>query len=345
MKGSIFPMIKNLSIAELKQLPVSSEFKVIGVISRFARRKDKNNNPFWELTISDSTGYIDGKVWPAAIWWNTEKGEKFPIDPDNCGLRFEGSSVELVGMTAQFREQMQYNIETVYYLDQDEFPPQNFTKSSPIPFRRLESSFRNLIESVSHKPLQDFINAVFFTHGLWENFKIWPAAITIHHAYAHGLLEHSVSVAESAIGMADHYSEFGVQVNHDILVAGSLLHDIGKIEAYDILPSVRLNTAGNVIEHITLGYHMFMRYAELENLDDNIAMALSHIILSHHGKREYGSPVLPATPEAMIVNASDDTDFKLSLWKAQTDALVPQAEITEYLPMIDRRLWKGINLK
>ena len=143
--------------------------------------------------------------------------------------------------------------------------------------------------------------------------------------------------------MARHYSQFGIPVNKDIIIAGSILHDIGKTEAYSMFPSPHINLAGNIIEHITIGYHMFMKFAELESLEDDIATALAHIILSHHGKREYGSPVLPATPEAMIVSASDDIDFKLSYWKLQVDSMAPGVELTDYISFIDRKLWRGIN--
>ncbi len=332
-----------ISIKEVKQLPQNSEFKVMGIVSRFNRRKDRNNNPFWELTLSDTTGDLDGKVWPLSIWWNTQGGEKFPIDPDNCGLKFEGSSVAVYGLIGEFREQLQYSFDSVYYLDQKEFPPQTFTRCSPISYEFLEASFRNHIASIKYKPLQDFVNALFFKHGIWEKFHVWPAAVSIHHAYTHGLLEHSVSVADGAVGLSKHYSSFGIPVNMDLVIAGSLLHDIGKTEAYSMFPSSSFRIAGNVIEHISLGYYMFMHCAELEKLEDDITMALAHIILSHHGKREYGSPVLPAIPEAMIVSTSDDIDFKLNYWKLQTDSLAPNSEVTDYLSMMDRKLWKGID--
>ena len=91
--------------------------------------------------------------------------------------------------------------------------------------------------------------------------------------------------------MAKHYNDFKVPVNLDIVVAGALLHDIGKIESYSAEPSPSMSTAGNVIEHIFLGYGMFMKFAELENLSENIKLALAHIIISHHGRKEFGSPI------------------------------------------------------
>ena len=336
-------MKKILNIREVKQLPKNYDFILRGSVSKLTRRVDRNDNPFWEMTISDSSGDLDGKVWAVSIWWNTQGGDKFPIDPDNCGLRFEGASVEIVGKIAEFREQLQYNFNNVYYLDQTDYPPHMFSKRSPVKPEFLEETFRKLIEEVKREELRSFLEAVFFTRGLWEKFKVWPAAVTLHHAYTGGLLEHSVSVALGARDIAKHYDAFKIPVDMDLVIAGSLLHDIGKIESYTIAPVPQITTKGNVIEHIALGYNMFMNYAELEGLSEDLTLALGHILISHHGRLEYGSPVLPATPEAIIVSAADDLDFKMNYWKSQIDAINPQNDITDYLPIIERRFWRGIN--
>ena len=338
-------MKKILNVREVRQLPKNSDFTVMGMVSKLTRRRDRNDNPFWEMTISDSTGDLEGKVWAASTWWNTQGGDKFPIDPDNCGLRFEGSAVEVEGKIAEYREQIQYNFNGVFYLDQTDYPPHMFTRHSPVKPDQLENAFRALIEEIQNEQLRDFVKAVFFRHGVWEKFRVWPAAVSLHHAYTGGLLEHSVSVATGARDIARHYSDFNIPVNMDIVIAGALLHDIGKTEAYAIAPVPQMTIAGNVIEHIALGYNMFMKMAETEHLDEDITLALAHILISHHGKREYGSPTLPANPEAMIVNAADDLDFRLSYWKLQIDALNNQSEVTDFLPLIERRLWRGIGQK
>ena len=336
---------KILNVKEIKQLPKDSDFTIRGIISKLTRRKDRNDNPFWEMTISDSSGDLDGKVWAASTWWNTQGGDRFPIDPDNCGLRFEGASVELEGKIAEFREQLQYNFNGVYYLDQTDYPPSMFTRHSPVPVETLESSFIDLIAEVSDKALRDFLEAVFFKHNLWEKFKIWPAAVTIHHAYTGGLLEHSVSVAQGARDIAKHYTDNKISYSFDLIISGSLLHDIGKLQAYTIAPTPQVTREGNVLEHVAIGYNMFTKFADIEGLDKDITLALGHIILSHHGRREFGSPVLPATPEALIVSAADDLDFKLNYWKYQVEALNSQSEFTDYLPLLERRLWRGIDTK
>ena len=333
-----------LSIKEAKQLERDADFKITGVISKFSRRMDRNGNPFWEMTVNDTSGDLIGKAWGNSSWYNTQGGDKFPIDPDNCGLNFEGLSVGFVGKTSDFREQIQFNFSEIYILDQNKYPPKMFMRRSPLKQEFLEKTFNDLISKISYPELKNFVTRIFFEHGIWEKFRIWPAAFLLHHAYSGGLLEHSVSVTIGARDMARHYSEFNIPVNLDILTAGALLHDIGKIESYNAIPVPSVNTAGNAIEHVSLGYHTFMKIAEKENLNSELSMAIGHIILSHHGKFEYGSPVLPQTPEAMLVNASDDIDFKLTFWKNQIENLAPHSQHTEFLSFIGQRLWRGVKI-
>ena len=347
MKGKkFFPTMKQvLTIRDVKQLSKNSDFNVIGIASRLTRRLDRNDNPFWDVSITDAGGDLDGKVWSGTIWWNQQGGERFPIDPDNCGFKIEGMTLGVIGRVGDFKDQLQYTFTELFILDQEKYPPENYTKRSPVKPEILEEHFKNLIAGISYGPLKNFMDAVFFKHGLWEKYHIWPAAVTLHHAYTSGLLEHSVSVALGALGMAKHYGDFKIPVNLDLITAGALLHDIGKIKAYSNSPAPKVLAPGNIIEHVTLGYGMFQKFAELENLEQDLNFAISHIILSHHGRREYGSPVLPETPEAMIVSAADDIDFKLSYWKMQFESLSPDVEITEFLPLIERRFWRGIPQK
>ncbi len=335
--------MKQQIIKDVKQLPKNSDFSTVGIVTRISTRTDRNGNIFWDVALCDQSGDIEGKAWSTTSWWNHQGGDKFMIDPDNCGFKIEGLTAGIIGRVGDFRDQLQYNFNEIYILDQNIYPPKNYTKRSPLKQEFLESTFKNLIDEISSDALRTFLNNVFFKRGLWEQYSTWPAAVLLHHAYSGGLLEHSLSVAIGARDMARHYEEFKVPVDVDVVIAGALLHDIGKIESYTAEPAPTMKTQGNVIEHIILGYGMFMRYAELENLDKKIALAIAHIIISHHGRKEFGSPVLPETPEAFIVSAADDVDFKLSYWKSQMESLNPQSEVTEYLPMIDRRLWRGVS--
>ncbi len=332
--------IKNIAIKEVKQLAKDSQFMTTGVISRLTQRKDRNDNPFWDITLSDKSGDLDAKIWGGSTWWSLLDGDEVPIDPMSSDLKFLGSVVSISGKTSEFREQLQYNVSDLYYLDPSENPRENYTKRSPISDEELESRFRNLLEQVS-EPLRKFLQHVFFERNLWEKFKVYPAAISIHHAYVGGLLEHSLSVANLGLEIAKHYDAFKVPVNKDLVIAGGLLHDLGKLYSYNNVPLSQMSLDGNLLGHVSLGYEKFMQFAESQNLDSRFVTAISHIIISHHGKPEFGSPVAPMMPEALIVSAADNLDFQLNYWRCQIEDLNPQFEMTDYLPLLERKFWRG----
>jgi len=335
----------SMNIKSVKQLPKNFDFQTVGIITRTSTRTDRNGNIFWDIAISDQSGDLEGKAWGNSSWYNNQGGDSFIIDPENCGFKFEGLTAGIIGHIGDFKDQLQYNFNEIYILDQNKYPPKNYTKRSPISQEVLEKMFKDLINEISNEEIKNFLNAVFFKYNLWEKYSIWPAAVLLHHAYSGGLLEHSISVAIGAKDMAKHYKDFKSPVDMDILIAGALLHDIGKIEAYNASPAPSMQVAGNVIEHIFLGYGMFMKFAEKENLSENIKLAIAHIIISHHGRKEFGSPILPGTPEAFIVSAVDDVDFKISYWKNQIENLPQQNDVTDYLTMIERRLWRGTSVQ
>lgn len=337
---------KNLNIKEVKQLARDASFNVLGVVTRLNKRKDKNERPFWDIFIMDGTGELEGKIWSNSFWWDLRNSEKIPFDPQGeHGLKFEGSTVGLQGKVVEYREQAQYNFSDVYYVDQNKYPPNSFMQHSPISDEELEARFKKLLNE-THEPIKSFLEKIFYENNLWDDFKACPGAPVIHHAYSGGLLEHSLSVAENAKNAALYYLSQGLNVNVDLVIAGGLLHDLGKIDAYDWMPVPRMLASGNVLGHIAMGYHKVAEFADKEvkagNFDENLALALEHIILSHHGRREYGSPVVPSIPEAIIVSAADNTDFELFCWKSKIDALDALQDFTEHIPLFDRRFWRGV---
>ena len=199
----------------------------------------------------------------------------------------------------------------------------------------------------THEPIKSLLNKIFYENNLWEDFKSCPGAPVIHHAYSGGLLEHSLAVAQNAYNTAQFYLANNLNINIDLVIAGGLLHDLGKLEAYAWDPVPRMLAPGNVLGHITMGYHKIAKFLDDEiaagNFDETLALALEHIILSHHGRREYGSPVVPAIPEAMIVSAADNTDFEIFCWKNKIEGLEATQDFTEQLPLFDRRFWRGVS--
>jgi 3'-5' exoribonuclease len=130
-------------------------------------------------------------------------------------------------------------------------------------------------------------------------------------------------------------------VDVDLAVAGALLHDLGKVTAYRLSPAPEMTLEGSTVDHIALGYAQLREYARRFELDQRIALSLEHILLSHHGSREFGSPVLPETSEALIVAAADQLDFQLFCWKEAVSGMEAGKEVSEFHFALQRRFWKG----
>jgi 3'-5' exoribonuclease len=188
--------------------------------------------------------------------------------------------------------------------------------------------------------IRDFLNFV-FSGDRAKAFGNAPAAVFNHHAYAHGLIEHTVTVAECTRNMAETYRDAGQSMDVDVAVAGALLHDLGKIESYSMSPVPEITLAGAVLDHIAIGYAMYVRLAEEAGFPESLRVQIGHIILSHHGQKEFGSPVLPATPEALIVASADELDFRLFCWKDATRDIAPNQEISAFHFAALRRFWRG----
>ena len=161
-----------------------------------------------------------------------------------------------------------------------------------------------------------------------------------HHAYANGLLEHTVSVAACAKAMAESMAASGYDVDKEIVIAGALLHDIGKLESYRMAPVPEITVEGALLDHVAQGYLRFSELSAQFGLSEKLRTHLSHILLSHHGQREFGSPVVPATPEALIVSSADELDFRMFCWKDSVKNLTDDQPISAWNNSTQRRFWK-----
>src|SRR4051812_34844501 len=179
-----------------------------------------------------------------------------------------------------------------------------------IPVERMEADLRELIATVQCRHLRALLDCVFgVATDTWTQFREAPAAKRYHQAYRHGLLEHSLTVAQSVSAIS---ATFG-GVDRDVAVTGALLHDIGKLDAYTADPlAIDLTDLGKLQGEIPLGYYRVRRVIEdLPGFPAELAAAVLHIILSHHGQLEHGSPVVPCTREATLVHMIDNLGGRL----------------------------------
>ena len=187
----------------------------------------------------------------------------------------------------------------------EEFDPDQLSEGPPIPYEQMIADLENLIGTVQNPYLRELLDRLLAAGTeTGDRWRAAPAAKVYHQAYRHGLLEHSLSVAQGVSAMASTFPG----IDRDVAVTGALLHDIGKIEAYEQTGgAIDLSDAGKLQGEIPLGYYRVRSQIEaIEGFPPDLCQAVGHIVLSHHGKLEHGSPVTPCTREATLVHMIDN---------------------------------------
>jgi 3'-5' exoribonuclease len=206
--------------------------------------------------------------------------------------------------------------------------------SSPRPLDEMWHELESRMAAVADPHIRALLTRIVAEHG--EKLRIWPAARQVHHAYRGGLLEHLLKMMEVAALLADAYG-----ARRDLLIAGALLHDIGKLQELDYGPAVTYTVEGNLLGHITIGAAMVRdTVRDLPDFPPELALEIEHLVLSHHGERTLGSPVVPMTIEAFILSAVDDLDAKLNQVRRHVAGDDGAGRLTGYNRHLDRVLLK-----
>lgn len=255
-----------------------------------ARRKTRDGRPFILATLKDRTGQLGG------VFWDVPPGIDAWVRP--------GLVVAVTGRVNSYRDALQIamtglaeatDVDLGDYLPASERPKAEMVAELERQIAALNTPWRELV----HRLLLESPNA--------ERFASAPAARGMHHAYIGGLLEHSLSMAALARTMAVHYP----YVNEDLLVAGALLHDLGKIEEFSLADSFDYTEDGRLVGHIVRAVVMVEQAADALGFPEEMRRQLVHLIASHHGTHEWGSPVVPKTLEAVILHQLDLLDSRV----------------------------------
>jgi len=269
---------------------------VYAVRERELRRK-RNGEPWLRLGLGDASGAAEAVSW--------EEAEEL------YALCAKGSAVFVTGIFEQSeRWGAKIKLVSIRLAQPDEYESADLAPASAISAERLEADLRELLATIEDTHLRQLLDYFFGELSpSWHRFRDAPAAKVYHQAYQHGLLEHSLSVAQ-AVNAA---SGFFPGIDREVAVAGALLHDVGKLVAYNDDPlAIDLTDAGRLEGEIPLGYYTVRRkIEEIPEFDTGLAQAVLHIILSHHGSLEHGSPVVPATREAVLVHMIDNLGGRL----------------------------------
>ncbi len=268
------------------------------LLSRKERRQDRNGNNFLDLELTDASGSISAKVWSDS--------------PALEGDYEAHSFVAVRGQVKDYRGRLQVSVQRCreateadreHGFDEALLVPTTHEDISDL-YNRLE---RLLRKRIRHPLMRRLGLETLATHG--RALREHPAAKSIHHAYRGGLLEHTVSMAELASRVADHYPD----LDRDLLLLGVLFHDLGKLLELGAMPANDYTHSGRLVGHIVLGRDLLLeRCAAIDDFPEELRLHLEHLVLSHHGELEFGSPVRPMTPEALALSVIDNLDSKLA---------------------------------
>jgi 3'-5' exoribonuclease len=292
---------------------------VYAVRERELRRK-RNGEPWLRLAVCDGSGSAEAVCW--------EDAEAL------YAVAAPGSAVFLTGIfEVSERWGAKIKLSGLRVAEEGEYDPADLAPESDVSLELLERDLRALLATIQEPQLLELLDR-FFAPGsdAWARFSEAPAAKVYHQAYRHGLLEHTLSVAQAVSAAAN----FFPGIDRDVAVAGALLHDIGKTEAYNSDPlAIDLTDLGRLQGEIPLGYYLVRRQIEeIPGFDPDLAQCVLHIILSHHGSLEHGSPVVPATREAVLVHMIDNLGGRLGSF----DRLERQLPAGEVWSGFDRAL-------
>ena len=242
------------------------------------------------LKLADKTGSITANVWNNAL----SIAEKFA----------EGEVVRVKGIVISYKSQIQLTVNKLRRLDSEEYNLADFIATTSKNINKLSDKLFEYVESIKDENIKALLLSIFDDKEFYNKFLEAPAAKTWHHNYMGGLIEHTVSVT-----MICDFASHLYPVHRDLLLAGALLHDIGKVYEYETKPGIEFSTEGRLIGHLSLADHFVAdRAAKINNFPRNLLMKIRHLILAHHGEYEKASCRLPQTIEAVVLHFADNLD-------------------------------------
>ena len=310
------PFIADL--ARFENLTITGFF---AVASKQVRSK-KDGDRFFSLTLADRTGQVDAVMW--------EIGD--------AGEFGAGDVVKVRGQVCRYREKLQINLERVRAAAREEYDLADLVPHTEHSIDELWAKLNAYVESFTEPHLKALLRAFLDDSDIAKAFREAPAAKSMHHAWIGGLLEHIVSLLGICDLAARHYS-----VHRDLLLTGAILHDIGKLEELRWGTSFEYTIAGTLLGHITMGIAMIeKKIAAIPDFPPALRVLVEHVVLSHHGKYEFGSPKLPMIPEALLLHFLDDMDAKMQTMQNEFSRNLAAGrapgEVTDWVRSMERPL-------
>jgi 3'-5' exoribonuclease len=316
-----------LTVRELKKLDPADygrPFASLLVVKKLASKTASNGNSFYSLELGDRSGSFTCTVFNDSPVFEALKAAG------------EGAVVRIEGKVEFYQGRLSPRLAKAVALDEADLAApgvlDNLVETPPEDPNGLWQEFEGFIAAIGQDELRMTVRGVFEEIG--ETFRWSPAAVAMHHAYRHGLLEHTVHMARACRALLPLYTE----VDPDLAMAGILLHDTGKAIEYEGTLATRRSRRGILQGHVVLGYQLARKHGIKARLDPDRLERLEHIILSHQGEPEWGAAVYAATPEAVFVSMIDNLDAKMGMVQRALRQAGEGDEFSERLPGLSSQL-------
>ena len=317
--------MKDFFVADAARFDGTAVTTFFAVSSMSLREKKGGGGQYLALTLSDKTGSMEARMW-----------EEFASAAATCG---EGCYVKVQGQVAKYQGKFQITLTKMRLAAASEVDAADFVPTTRFDVGEMWAELRGYVEEFKNAELKRLVFAFLDDAEIGAAYCEAPAAKVLHHAWIGGLLEHVVTLVRVCRAVVGFYPE----VDADLLVTGAILHDVGKVRELSWGTTFGYTLEGQMIGHISIAQGMLaQKVREIAPFPEKLRVLVEHMILSHHGRLEFGSPKLPMTPEAVLLSALDDLEAKMQAMRNEfgRDAAAGKsgAEMTEWVRSMERPL-------
>lgn len=286
--------------------------------------REGSRDKFIRMRLMDRTGSLNANIWNNAKQLNDGFAE--------------GDIVKIKGIVISYKGQYQITVNNIRKARDDEYDLADFIPKSTKDIGELTDQFFHFIENIEDEHIKALLESIFGDKEFFGMFSRCPAAKSWHHNYMGGLIEHTVAVARIC-----EFASHMYPVQSDILMAGALLHDVGKVYEYNMRTAIDFTTIGRLIGHICLGDELVCRHAaQINRFPENTLMKIRHLILAHHGEYEKAAARLPQMLEAIVLHFADNLDAQtVGVKQLVEGAVKSDAEWSEYDRLNNRYFYLG----
>jgi 3'-5' exoribonuclease len=293
------------------------------IISEKQVKKKKNGEDYCTVVLQDREGTLEGVIWTEVFL--------------KAGSFLEGDLVKIKGVVREYRGKKQIVVNLMEKIEKDGCENlSDFIRTTDKDINKMLEEILAFIDSIKNSYLKKLLNNFMADRDFVEGYRSSTAAVRYHHAYQGGLLEHTLNVVKICSMLAGIYDN----INRDLLIAGAVLHDIGKIKEYSSGITLKMTNSGRLLGHIAIGYGWVMeKIRQIKGFPEDLSDRLLHIILSHHGYYEFGSPRRPKILEAFVIYHADHLDGDIGGFNVILENTSDENEWSEYARNFERHVF------